>query len=389
MSITFVKQNNRRKRVLPGEDHYVGLVFYSADVPTGMATNNIKEIADVAAAEALGITADNASVKIKTLHYHISQLFRLNKDAVLYVGVFAEPASNALHTFNEVETLRVFANNKLRKIGVFTTKAYVVGQIALLQAQYTAAYNVTAPAEILYSPNLHGTADADLPNHAALTSPNVHTFIAQDGAALGKTLYTAASFSIGVIGAALGIASLAKVNENIAWVEKFNVAVDGGEYDVPALSNGTLISSLANNITKNGGTIDTKRLIFLTKYPNYTGSYFNDSHGAVVATSDYAYMEDNLVIDKAIRGIYQKMMPNVKGPSLFDKVTKKLRPETVSFLELEAAKALEEMERAGELSGFTVSIDPEQNSYTTGIITVDISNTAVGVNRQFVINIGY
>jgi Protein of unknown function (DUF2586) len=390
-SIQFKKQNNRLKRVLPGLDHYSGLVFYSDTLPTGFSVaNRIQEIPSIEDAETMGITSDNASLLIKIMHYHISELFRQNKDAVLYVGIFAEPASGAAHTFVELAAVRLFSQNKIRQIGVFTKVPYVLGQIALLQNQYDDSFEVFAPMEVLYAPNFDGIATADLPSLAALTSPNVHIIIAQDGGAKGLDLYTeAATFSVGIIGTALGATSLAKVHENIGWVEKFNLAEDGGELDIPALSNGVLISTLANNIIKNDGTLDTKRLMFLKKYANVTGTYINDTHGACPPDNDYAYMEDNRAIDKAIRGIYIKMVPHVNSPVLLDKVTRKLAPETVDFLELEAGKALEQMEKAGELSGYTVSIDPNQDVNATNQIVINISNNKVGVSRNFIINIGY
>ena len=387
-SIAFNKQNNRLKRTLPGLDHYTGLVFYSNTVPVGFAGETVKEIFDLPSAEALGITAENPALAIKIMHYHIKELFRLNPDAVFYLGVFAEPVG--AHTFNEVATVRAAAGNKLRQIGVWTKKPFVVGDIALLQDQYDAGFEVFAPVEILYSPNLHGVLTADIADLAALTSPNVHLVIAQDGKAVGKDLYVAANtYSIGAIGATLGATSLAKVHENIGWVEKFNFAQDGGELDVPALVNGALVGELAVNITKNNGTLDSKRLMFLKKYPGITGTYFNETHGACPATSDYAYMEDNRAIDKAIRGIYVKLMPFVNGPTLLEKGTGKLRATTVDLLTLEAGKALEEMEKAGELSGYAVAIDPNQDVNATNQIVVNISNTKVGVSRNFIINIGY
>ncbi|MDP1812338.1 MAG: DUF2586 family protein [Sediminibacterium sp.] len=390
-SIKFLKQNNRLKRVVAGFDHYCGSAFYSDTLPAGFSVNDrLKGIDNIEAAEALGITANNASVLIKIMHYHISELFRINPDAVLFVGIFAEPAALAEHTFAELLQLRTFSNNRIRQMGVWTRKAYIIGQMALLQAQYDDSFNVFAMCEILYSPNLDGVADGALPDYSAATSPNVHVVIAQDGAALGKTLYVAAdTYSVGCIGAALGAVSLAKVHENIGWVEKFDMAVVGGELDVPALSNGTLISALSDAITKDEGTLDTKRLIFLKKYPNITGTYFNDSHGAVVATSDYAYLEDNRTIDKAIRGIYAQIMPKVNGPVPTVKGTGKLAPEYVEYLQLECNKAFENMEKDGEISGFVVTIDANQDINATNEIVINVNNTKTGVSRRFKINIGY
>ncbi|MGN7787417.1 DUF2586 family protein [Niabella sp. 22666] len=388
-SIKFNKQNGRLKRQLPGEDHYSGLIFYSAAVPTGFATDAVIEVNDLEHAEELGITSDNASNDIKNMHYHISECFRANKDIVLWVGVFAPPAEAAEHTFAEISTLRLVSQNRVRRVGVFTKKAYAAAQMALLQDQYVLGFDVKSGFEIFYSPNFHGVTTVSLPSLATLAAPNVHLLIGQDGGYTGAALYTAAGFSIGVIGAAIGFSSAAKVHENFGWVQKFDICVRGGELDKPALSNGDLIEDLSEAITKDLGTLDVKRLIFVTKYPNIAGSYFNDSHGACPADSDYAYAEDNMPIDKAIRGIYRNMMPFVNGPTLLEKGTGKLRASTVDLLQLEAGKALEQMEKDGELSGYEVLIDPDQDVAATSSITINISNTKVGVSRRFNINIGY
>ncbi|MGQ0737661.1 MAG: DUF2586 family protein [Bacteroidota bacterium] len=388
-SVKFTKAQNRLKRQLTGFDHYSGLVTYNAVLPAGFGANDrMKVIDDVAAAEALGITSNNADLGIKIMHYHISEFFRINPDGVFYLGIFDLPVG--AHTFSEVATLINFAAGKLRQVGVWTSKAFVIGDVALLQTQYNDAFDLFVPAEIVYSPNLDGVTDANMPDLAALTSPNVHLSAGQDGGALGLTLYTAAAnYSVGVIGAILGAISLAKVHENIGWVEKFNMAEDGGELDVPALSNGSLISALSSALTKDDGTFDTKRLIFLKKYPGFTGSYFNDSHGAVVASSDYAYIEDNRTIDKAIRGVYLSLLPHVNGPVQIDATSGKLSGDYVEFIQLEAGKVLEQMQKDGENSGYTATVDPNQDVNATGKITVNISNKKTGVSRDFDVTIGF
>lgn len=388
-SIKFNKQTGRLKRTLPGEDHYSGLVFYSATVPTGFATKAVQEVYDVDHAETLGITPDHAQAAVKNMFYHIEQCFRINPDIVLWVGVFAPPAEEAEHTFNELTTLRLASSNKVRQVGVFTPKTYAAAQMALLQDQSAAGLAVYSEFEIYYSPNFHGVTTAALPSVASLLAPNVHLIIAQDGGYEGKALYTSAGFSIGAIGLTIGSTSLAKVHENIGWVEKFNLAVPGGEYDIPALANGDIVGDLSEAITKDLGTLDVKRLMFLKKYPNITGSYFNDTHGACPADSDYAYAEDNRPMGKAIRGIYRNLMPYVNGPTLLEKGTGKLRADTVEVLQLAAGKALEEMEKAGELSGYEVLIDPDQDVLADSEIEIIVNNTKVGVSRRFKVNIGY
>lgn len=386
-AIKFNKQNNRLKRVLTGEDHYSGLLFYVGAVPAGVV-NAINEIGSVDDLAALGITGTHEDLSVRTIKYHVEELFRVNPNAVLFLGVYAMPT--AAHTFTELEALRVAAKGKLRQVGVWTKKAFDIAQIGALQQQYTESFAAFAPHELFYSPNLYNVTAAALPDLSALTSPNVHLVIGQDGKGAGAALFqAAATFSIGVVGATIGAVSLAKKNENIGWVEKFNMAVDGGELDVPALSNGVLVSTLSGAITKSGGTLDTRRLIFLKTYPGVSGVYFNDSHGACAPTSDFAYAEDNMVLDKAIRGIYTKLAPQINGPVLLDKGTGKLSYEYVQFLQLEAGKALEEMEKDGELSGYTVTIDADQDVNATSQIVIEVSNTKIGVSRNFIVNIGY
>ena len=359
------------------------------DVVTGTTpTGRVQLINDIDAAVTAGITANNADVGIQRMHYHISEVFRMNPDAVLYVGIFAVPVG--AHTFSEISTVRTFANNQLRQVGVFTPKAYNNADCALLQDMYDAAFDEYAPFEILYSPNFVGIATGALADLSGKNAPDVHLLIAQDGAAAGAALFAATpANSVGIIGAVLGALSLAKVNENIGWVEKFNFAEDGGELDVPALANGDLIQNLSVNLTKNGGTFDTKRLMFLKKYPGQTGTFLNDTHGACPANRDDAFIEDNRTLDKAIRGIYLALLPNVNGPTLLLPGTSKLDPLAISLLELDAKKVLEQMQNAGELSGYSVTIDPDQDVVATNKIVFEISNTEIGVSRNFEINIGY
>ena len=54
-----------------------------------------------------------------------------------------------------------------------------------------------------------------------------------------------------------------------------------------------------------------------------------------------------------------------------------------------AQKALEDMEKAGELSGYVVEIDPDQNVLSTSEIEIVIRPVGVGVVRCIKVKIGY
>ena len=52
-------------------------------------------------------------------------------------------------------------------------------------------------------------------------------------------------------------------------------------------------------------------------------------------------------------------------------------------------KALEDMEKAGELSGYKVVIDPNQNVLSTSQVEMVIKQVPVGVMRKLSIKIGF
>ena len=61
----------------------------------------------------------------------------------------------------------------------------------------------------------------------------------------------------------------------------------------------------------------------------------------------------------------------------------------VSFLETTAGEALEEMEKAGEISGYKAEIDPAQNVLATSALEIVIKKVPVGVMRKVTVKIGY
>ena len=67
-------------------------------------------------------------------------------------------------------------------------------------------------------------------------------------------------------------------------------------------------------------------------------------------------------------------------------------PDAMKALEPSVAtanKALEDMEKAGELSGYQAKIDPEQDVLSNSTVEVVIKNVPVGVIRRMRVKIGY
>lgn len=383
-SLTFERTNGNIPRKLAGEDHISGIMFYTDTLPSGFSeTERIKAVSQIETAEKLRITADAEEWIIRLMHYQLSEIFRLNPGISLYVGIF--PKAEGANTYADVKKMQNFAGGRLRQIGVWE------GDVAFSKENLTALQGVAAtlegqdmPLSILYAPKV--AAVAALPTDAAGDKERVSVIIGQAGSSTGAALYAdednaTAKASVSGLGVLLGIVSSASVQESPAWIEKFPAGID-----VPAFGDGTLLTALDRAVVE---SLDAARYLFFVTYSGLSGSYLNDSHTMDDATSDYAYIENVRTMDKVVRGIRTYLLPKLGGNVYIDKSTGQLQTHSVEFLQTTAQKALEDMEKAGELSGYVVEIDPDQNVLATSEIEIVIRPVGVGVVRRIKVKIGY
>ena len=384
-SVKIERTNGNIPRSLAGEDHISGLLFYSSKLPSGFAeTDRIKAISSIETAEKLGITSDaDADWDIRVLYYQLRSIFNRNPAISLYVGIYKP---NGTPTFSEIKTMQNYTGGKLRQIGVWDgATALDPANLIALQAIRTTLEAQDKPLSIGYAPKI--SAVSSLPTDlAGANKSGVSVIIGQDGAGTAADLYkdaknTTAKTSVTAIGEWVGIVSAASVHESIAWIEKFPTGIA-----LPAFGDGTLLRDLDTAVVE---SLDTARYLFFVEYGGLAGSYFNDSHTMDAATSDYAYIETVRTMDKACRNVRTYVLPKLGRPMKVDASTGKLEAYVVEDLQLVAGKALEDMEKAGELSGYVVEIDPDQNVLSTSQVEMVIKQVGVGVMRKLNIKIGY
>jgi hypothetical protein len=221
---------------------------------------------------------------------------------------------------------------------------------------------------------------------ATFSNNKVSVVVGQDGAGQGNAIWYATGKSVTTLGATLGAVSLASVSTNIGWVAQFDMS-NGIELDTIAFANGVKFSDASVTSTLLDA-IDLKRYIFLRKFPNKSGSFHNDSHTVITPSSDYAYIENNRTIDKAIRGVDEALTPSLNSPLLLN-ANGTLANSTVAFLTGQATVITDEMVRSGEASAISVTIDPNQNVASTSKVVVAINIVPIGVARNIVVNIGF
>lgn len=382
-SLTIVRQNGNVPKSQNGQDHVSGFVAYllEADIPAAFKTEPVQAVSTIDKAEELGITADATAWSVKMLHYQLEEVFRINPSITLYVGLFSKPESM---TFQELKTVQNYAEGAIRQMAIWNgDTAPTADNIVKLEAVADSLDTENAPLSTLYAPLVSNYKN--LPNNLATNNPRVSVVIAQAGSGTGAELYKSkdnkTKATVSAIGVALGTLSKAAVHQCIAWVKNFPSGIS-----MPALGDGTLVRTIDKGELEK---LDTNCYLFLNNVVGVAGSYWNDSHTMDSPTSDYAAIESVRTMDKAVRGIRTYLTPELGGNVYIDPNTGKLQSYTVSHLETTANIPLEEMEKAGELSGYKAEIDAEQNVLSTSTIEVTIKNVPVGVVRKFKVKIGF
>lgn len=399
-SLTIVRQNGNVPKSQNGQDHVSGFVAYllEADIPAAFKTvpvqgtpqqpfpsrfygGPVHAVSTIDKAEELGITADATAWSVRMLHYQLEEVFRINPSITLYVGLFSKPESM---TFQELKTVQNYAEGAIRQMAIWNgDTAPTAENIVKLEAVAESLDTENAPLSTLYAPLVSNYKN--LPSNLATNNHRVSVVIAQDGSGTGAELYKSKDnktrATVSAIGVALGTLSKAAVHQCIAWVKNFPSGIS-----MPALGDGTLVRTIDKGELEK---LDTNRYLFLNNVVGVAGSYWNDSHTMDSPTSDYAAIESVRTMDKAVRGIRTYLTPELGGNVYIDPNTGKLQSYTVSHLETTANIPLEEMEKAGELSGYKAEIDAEQDVLSTNTIEVTIKNVPVGVVRKFKVKIGF
>lgn len=382
-SLTIVRQNGNVPKSQNGQDHVSGFVAYllEADIPAAFKTEPVQAVSTIDKAEELGITADATAWSVKMLHYQLEEVFRINPSITLYVGLFSKPENM---TFQELKTVQNYAEGAIRQMAIWNgDTAPTADNIVKLESVADSLDTENAPLSTLYAPLVSNYKN--LPSNLATNNPRVSVVIAQAGSGTGAELYKSkdnkTKATVSAIGVALGTLSKAAVHQCIAWVKNFPSGIS-----MPALGDGTLVRTIDKGELEK---LDTNRYLFLNNVVGVAGSYWNDSHTMDSPISDYAAIESVRTMDKAVRGIRTYLTPELGGNVYIDPDTGKLQSYTVSHLETTANIPLEEMEKAGELSGYKAEIDAEQDVLSTSTIEVTIKNVPVGVVRKFKVKIGF
>lgn len=368
---------------------------------------NVIEINSMSDLDALGITpytGDNSKDLLFGIpYYHINHFFGIQGETGRLFIAFADCSLN----WDAIEDMQRAAHGMINQLGVWTEQSlwkqtdpsaetYSIDLVTGLNAKAVALANENAPLSIILSANsavIEGTEGNSI--QVALNKiPTCQINARYVSVLLGQGLDTDVTAMhlanenatpVGNIGAALGCLALASVQESIAWVNKFNLIgyfpdIEMGFGDVTINAEGkrtsTLKYSSLNKIQLDN--LDDKGYIFLCKYAGLeSGVYF--SKDQTCSDGDYRTIARNRTINKSRRAVRNALLPYVNSPLKVDPSTGYLSAAKITAFQNIVTDILTTMQTNEEISGFSVTIDKNQNVLKNDTLVIKYSLVPVGV----------
>lgn len=382
-------------------DGVCALIGTGVSVSGKFALGDILAFRSVADAVNLGIDADYDTTNKSLLYHHISAFYaNAGEGAELYLM----PVANTVIMKDMCDITKTHApvlleqlKGRIRMLAISRTppSAYAPtysGQFdpdiwdaaAKAQELYDDEFAKHRPIQIFIEGRaFQGTAASakDLRNASTGLNANRVSIIAgQDNAV--STLFSEAELYAAVT-VAMGRASAIQVQRNIGRVKDGAIIITGSA----GLSSGDVLSTFSNADLE---TLDSLGYIFMQTRDGKSGYFMNNDHCACPLTDDYCYIHRGRPMDKAARIIRETYIEELLDDVNVDAASGKLAPSVIKHYQRAAEKAIEvNMLSKGEISGVTVSVDPDQNILSTDILTTVVRIVPKGMVNAIEVYLSY
>ena len=368
---------------------------------------NVIEINSMDDLKELGIAAPSDDPKNDLLfgvpYYHINHFFSIQGDNGRLFIMFANCGAD----WDAIDQMQHAAHGMINQLGVWTEQSlwkqtdpeagtYSIDLVADLQSKASSLADENAPLSILLNANSAVIATSDEPVKkvelakipTCITNARFVTVLLGQGLDKDVSAMQLANPNltpVGNIGAALGCVALASVQESFAWVNKFNLIgyfpdIEMGFGDV-ALNDGQQLTSTLKYSSLNRmqlDTLDDKGYVFLCKYSGLeSGIYF--SKDQTCSNGDYRTVARNRTIHKSRRAVRNALLPYVHSPLKVDPATGYLSSAKITMFQNIVSDILNTMQTNEEISGFSVTIDKNQNVLKNDTLIIKYSLVPVGV----------
>ena len=398
-NVVIIKGNGGLGRRSPSTDGVTGVITTGVAVTGKLALATTYKLAGLSDAAVIGIDANYDKDNAVLVYALLAELFRINPSATVYLMIAPQTAAYAdlvdptktyapkLVTDSEssIVQLAIGFNPPAGYTPVLATglDSQVLEAVAKAQLLADWADSVHAPISAIGIEGLQFNGTVTNAKDLRTLASNKVSVIAQDASSQAHTDKP----NHAAIGTWAGCISLAKVNENIGWPEKFPLTnTKIGKWLKAGFSGGTaLISYTSAQLDQ----LDDKGYIFARSIPQLAGLYFNDTHTCTVVTDDYSRSEMNRTMDKAIKLVRGSLVPKLNSPLLVDSETGYLQAATVADFETQAQAQLDKMVSDSEISSGDVYINPEQNVLASSTLDVEVEIVPTGTAHTIRVKIGF
>ena len=339
--------------------------------------------------------------------YHIREFFRMagsvNSAGKLYV-MFADCSAN----WDALEIMQRAAGGLINQIGIWTEQPlwkanggadkYSLNLVKGLNDVAVGLAEQNQPLSLILSANPSNTG-ADTTDGRQIDLNKIPSCICESSrisCIFGQSRHEKISTMqmvnpnhtpVGFLGAVMGAIAKANVHESIAWVKQFNLFTDDFQEIELGFGDINLDEAEENFLSLNRyeslspsllDELDDKGYIFPIKYAGRENGIYI-SKDQTCSIGDYRTIARNRTINKSRRAVRAALLPYVNSPLLVNPSTGYLAPSKITAFKTLISDILAKMQAAQEISGFAVTIDPNQNVLVNDTLKISYVIVPVGV----------
>jgi len=396
MGDVYIVKNQGLGKTTVIDDSVSGMLINGVSIAGGIQENEVYRLKSIEELKKLGVTEDNFYI----LFRNVQQFFRIAPNAELYLKMVNPNGGGYLDLIKEIPFFVKKCEGNIKQLAVVYNGGegyyYKIDEcVTLAQAQAELCAKEYAYCHIVLG--AYGQATplcfpfAELKNLRKCNAPDVSVMLGVDATYANEMVTFSEDgkekqkyYSAVDTGIALGAIAKTGVHQSIAHVGTMNLY--GQDLTVPAICGGKLVSELSQG---EQAEIEDKGYLSFKTYAGRAGIYFNDAATCTALTDDYAYIYTSRTMNKVMRTVRESLLPRINGNIRIDAVTGLIDPLELTELKEEASKGLARMQAFGEISGYDVEINPEQDVIGTGMLYVTIYVVPVGVAKAIKVNVGY
>lgn len=382
-------------------------------------TNRKSAINDFGIIDRVDVADPDEENNVNFLHgipaYHIKEFFRMSGNVDgngrLYV-MFADCSTD----WNAIDIMQRAAGGTISQLGIWTEQPLwkLNGEAESYNLNLVKSVNEKAEAMASQNQPLSIILSANPTNTGALTTagkqidlqkiPSAITECSRVSVIFGQASNDKISWMqkrnvnstpVGFLGSFLGALAKANVQESVAWVKQFNLFADDfqnielGFGDVSKDSNEEFISlnryeSLSPSLLDD---LDDKGYIFPIKYAGRENGIYI-SRDQTCSQGDFRTIARNRTINKSRRQVRAALLPYVNAPLLVNPSTGYLAASKITSFKNLIGDILAKMQADQEISGYAVTIDPNQNVLVNDLLKISYVIVPVGVASKIYVEEG-